>query len=115
MKSVRPKSVAVSWLPQPAFILLRLVMARIRRPRPPPMLEYDDFIEALNKSRRKVGLPAVFDIRQAKQNREIARDLERGARRKVKPTTSTASVGEGTYEYVPSDKVRLDEQRGYHP
>jgi hypothetical protein len=78
------------------------------------MFEYDDLIEGLNKSRRKVGLPAVFDIRQARLNRDLALDLERGARRKLKPT-STAPVGEGTYEYVPSDDPELEEPRRYHP
>jgi hypothetical protein len=88
---------------------VRLILKRGRPPKAPDLIEYDEVITALDRWRRKRGVPPVYDIRRAIEER--AARPARSARRPV----PAIAASEGHYDYVPADNLADDPARGYQP
>jgi len=89
---------------------VRWVWSMLKRHRPPvaPNLEeYDEVIIALDKWRRRRGIPPVFDIRRAVEQR-----VKRPASRPI----PSIAPSDGHYDYVPGDDLEVEQpRRGYQP
>jgi len=86
-----------------------LILKKCRPPTAPEIVEYDEVITALDRWRRKRGVPPVYDVRRAIEERAT-----RPARSARRPGPAVAA-GEGHYDYVPADNVADEPPRGYQP